>query len=228
MDVPIFGETGYRNANADALTFRDENGPTCAGRHRESYRTRRSSGRRASASTSTSARTALRSCAAARAFSLGSRVVRVDLESDRQHRRADGLYRELSAPPTAPPFILHPNAEELTMISGLAAFRGELGFIDDILPRSLTPAALNVAVDQRSPRGFAGTAEFLYSRDVTARITSTPTCPRRRRAFTGADTRPRWTTTASTTDRQRDVECHRHGEPERRPSWNTWSRRTRT
>jgi len=44
FDVPVFGDTAYTNANADALTFREEDGnpiqyqtascptPTCSGR----------------------------------------------------------------------------------------------------------------------------------------------------------------------------------------------------
>ena len=48
FDVPKFGDTGYPNANADALTFRDENGSRCS-TPRANCRIRRSSGRRASA-----------------------------------------------------------------------------------------------------------------------------------------------------------------------------------
>jgi Carboxypeptidase regulatory-like domain len=52
----------------------------------------------------------------------------------------------------------------------------------------------NIAVDQRLPWDVAGTAEFLYSKDVNGIAYINANLPAAQTAFTGADTRPRWTT----------------------------------
>ena len=73
MDVPIFGATGFRNANADALTFRDETGAPVQ------YDTAKLPDAnilwspRVGFNMDLSARTAPRRCAAARASSPASR-----------------------------------------------------------------------------------------------------------------------------------------------------------
>ena len=54
LDVPIFGDTGYANADADALTFRDEAGQPVQYSTAQAAGRRTSCGRRASASTGTS------------------------------------------------------------------------------------------------------------------------------------------------------------------------------
>ena len=52
----------------------------------------------------------------------------------------------------------------------------------------------SLAIDQRLPGGWIGTAEFLYSRDVNGVYYINANLPAANTAFTGADPRPRWTT----------------------------------
>jgi hypothetical protein len=52
----------------------------------------------------------------------------------------------------------------------------------------------NIAVDQRLPWDLAGTAEFLYSKDVNGIAYINANLPAAQSAFTGVDKRPRWTT----------------------------------
>jgi len=51
----------------------------------------------------------------------------------------------------------------------------------------------NIAVDRRLPGGITGTAEFIYNRDVNGIYYINANLPAPQSAFTGADTRPRWT-----------------------------------
>jgi hypothetical protein len=51
----------------------------------------------------------------------------------------------------------------------------------------------NIAVDRRLPGGITGTAEFIYNRDVNGIYYINANLPAPQTAFTGADTRPRWT-----------------------------------
>lgn len=52
----------------------------------------------------------------------------------------------------------------------------------------------NVAVDQKLPWGWSGTAEFLYNHDVNGVYYINANLAPANTAFAGADTRPRWTT----------------------------------
>jgi hypothetical protein len=55
----------------------------------------------------------------------------------------------------------------------------------------------NIAVDQRLPWDVAGTAEFLYSKDVNGIAYINANLPAAPSAFTGADARPRWPATTN-------------------------------
>ena len=50
----------------------------------------------------------------------------------------------------------------------------------------------NIAVDQRLPWGWTGTAEFLYNRDVNGVYYINANLPAAQGRFAGADSRPRW------------------------------------
>lgn len=52
----------------------------------------------------------------------------------------------------------------------------------------------NIAVDQRLPFGFIGTAEFLYNKDVNGIYYINANLTEPNTAFAGVDNRPRWTT----------------------------------
>ncbi len=215
MDVPIFGDTGYANANADALTFRDETGapvqydtaklpdaehPVVAARrlqHRRQREPQHAGARR-------------------HGHLHRQAAVRVDLEPDRQHRRADRLRASSTTPPTRP-FNPNPDAYKPTNVTGAPAASYELALTDENFKFPQVWRS-NIAVDQRLPWGITGTAEFLYNRDVNGVYYINANLPAAQTTFAGADSRMRWTdATASTPTRQQRLQRHRDEEPERRP-----------
>ena len=106
----------------------------------------------------------------------------------------DDFIGTTAAPLTSRPFNPSPDAYKPTNVTGAPANAYELAFTN---PDYRFPQIWrsNAAVDQRLPYGVVGTAEFLYSKDVngTYYINANLADPQTR--FTGADTRPRWTTT---------------------------------
>ena len=190
MDVPIFGETGYRNANADALTFRDENGQPVQ------YDT----AKLPDANILWSPRVGFN----------------IDVSENRttQLRGGTGIFtgkplfvwisnqigntgvltgfiENIGA--TNRPFNPDPNAYKPTDVTGAPATSYELALTDENFKFPQVWRS-NIAVDRRLPWGLAGTAEFLYNRDVNGVYYINANLPAAQAAFTGADTRPRWTT----------------------------------
>jgi outer membrane receptor protein involved in Fe transport len=188
-DVPIFGETGYRNANADALTFRDENGQPVQ------YDTAKLPDAK---------------------ILWSPRVgFNVDLSENRttQFRGGSGVFtgkplfvwisnqigntgvltgfiENIGA--TDRPFNPDPNAYKPSTVTGAPAASYELALTD---PGFKFPQVwrTNVALDQRLPWGISGTAEFIYNRDVNGVYYINANLPAAQASFAGADTRPRWT-----------------------------------
>jgi hypothetical protein len=190
FDVPSFGETGFANANADALSFMDENGNAVK------YSTAKLPGAK---------------------ILWSPRVgFNYDVFGDRstQVRGGTGIFTGkpayvwisnqigntgvltgfLSASnTTAYPFNPNPDAYKPTSVTGAPASTYELALTD---PDFKFPQQwrTNIAVDQKLPYDITGTAEFLYGREINGiyYINANQTAPNT--AFTGADTRPRWTT----------------------------------
>jgi hypothetical protein len=189
LDVPFFGETGYQNANADALTFRDEDGSPVQ------YQTAKLPD----------------------ANILWSPRVGVnwDVTGDRstQVRGGTGVF---TGPPAyvwisnqigntgvltgfaqldntvLRPFNPDPDAYKPTNITGAPASSYELALTDRNFkfPQSWRT---NLALDQKLPFDLVGTAEFIYNRDVNGIYYINANLPAAQTRFTGADTRPRWT-----------------------------------
>ena len=189
MDVPIFGETGFRNANADALTFRDEDGSPVQ------YDT----AKLPDANILWSPRVGFN----------------IDVSENRttQLRGGTGIFtgkplfvwisnqigntgvltgfiENIGA--TDRPFNPDPNAYKPSNVTGAPATSYELALTD---PDFRFPQVWrnNIAIDQRLPWGIAGTAEFIYNRDVNGVYYINANLPAAQTAFTGADTRMRWT-----------------------------------
>ncbi len=95
---------------------------------------------------------------------------------------------------TAYPFNPDPYhyAPPAASITGAPAATFELNFTD---PTFKFPQVWrsNFAVDQRLPMGLTGTAEFLYTKDVNGVAYFNSNLPAAQTAFTGPDTRMRWT-----------------------------------
>lgn len=189
FDVPMFKETGYTNPQANALSFRDESGASVK------YQTQKLP----DANLLWSPR-----------FGFNW-----DVFGDRSTQVRGGTGIFTGSPPyvwisnqigqngiltgfeqlnntTARPFNPNPTTYMPKSVNGTPAASYELNFTDaDYKFPQLWRT--NVAVDQKLPYGFTGTLEFLYGKDVNGAYYINANLPAAQAAFTGADTRPRWT-----------------------------------
>ncbi len=90
------------------------------------------------------------------------------------------------------PFNPNPDAYKPTNVTGEPASSYELNVTE---PDFKFPQVWrnNVAVDQKLPWDLIGTAEFIYSKDVNGISYINSNLPAAQTNFTGAETRPRWT-----------------------------------
>ena len=190
FDIPSFGETGYLNANADALSFMDENGASVK------YSTAKLPG----------AKILFSPRAGFNYDVFGDRTTQVRggtgiftgrpayVWISNQIGNTGVLTGFISATnTTAYPFNPNPDAYK-PAATGNPASSYELALTD---PDFKFPQQwrTNIAVDQKLPFDVTATAEFIYGREINGvyYINANLTAPNT--AFTGADTRPRWTTT---------------------------------
>ncbi len=189
VDVPSFGNTGYANANADTLTFRDEGGNPV----------QYSTGKLPDANLLWSPRLGFNLNA------VGDRRTQV--------RGGTGIFTGRPAyvwisnqigntgvltgfesidNTTTRPFHPDPDHYKPATVTGAPASSYELALTD---PNFKFPQLwrTNLAVDQALPYGLIGTAEVLYNRDVNGIYYINANLPAPQSSFTGADTRPRWT-----------------------------------
>lgn len=194
FDVPRFSDTGFPNAQVEGLSFRDETGAT----------TRYATDKLPDANVLFSPRLGLN----------------WDVRGDKstQLRGGTGVFTGSPAygwisnqigangvltgfervdNTRARPFNPDPDRYKPATVTGAPASQYELALTD---PGYRFPQIWrsNLAVDQRLPYGFVGTAEFLYSTDVNGTYYINANLAAPTGQFTGADTRPRWATTAST------------------------------
>jgi hypothetical protein len=193
VDVPFFENTGYHNPEVDTMNFRDENGNVV------NYKT----DKLPDANILFSPRIG---------FNL-------DVFGDKftQLRGGTGIFTGKPAyvwisnqignngvltgferldNTTTRPFDPNPNRYKPTNVTGAPAATYELALTD---PNFKFPQLWrsNFGIDQRLPFGFIATVEGLYSRDVNGiyYINANQTAPNAN--FTGADTRPRWTSSSA-------------------------------
>jgi hypothetical protein len=189
LDVASFDQTSFENVEADAFTFRDENGDAVQ------YQT----GKLPDANILWSPRVGFNWDVS------GNRTTQV--------RGGTGVF---TGPPlyvwisnqigntgvltgfedlrntTARPWNPNPEKYKPTSVSGGPASSYELALTD---PDFKFPQVwrTNLAVDQRLPWGLIGTAEFIYSRDVNGIYYINANQPAAQTSFVGVDNRPRWT-----------------------------------
>jgi hypothetical protein len=189
VDVSSFGNTGYDNANADALAFRDAAGNPVH------YNT----GKLPDAKLLWSPRVGFN----------------WDVAGDRetQVRGGTGIF---TGPPIyvwisnqvgntgvltgfedlrntkLRPWNPNPDAYKPTNVTGEPASSYELAVTD---PNFKFPQVWrsNIAVDRRLPWDLVGTAEFIYSKDVNGISYINANLPAAQTTLAGADSRPRWT-----------------------------------
>jgi hypothetical protein len=192
FDVPVFENTAYNNANANALTFRDETGASV----------QYDSGKMPGANILWSPR-----------FGFN-----YDLAGDQktQLRGGSGVFTGqplyvwisnqlgntgvlqgnlLVTNPTDKPFHPDVNRYRPTNVTGAPAASYELNVTDNDF-RFPQVWRTNIALDRRLPGGITGTAELMYNRDVNGIYYINANLPAAQSAFTGVDNRPRWVGTA--------------------------------
>ncbi|HJR61619.1 MAG TPA: carboxypeptidase regulatory-like domain-containing protein [Vicinamibacterales bacterium] len=188
VDVPKFGDTGFANAAADALTFREEDGSPV----------QYSTAKLPDASPHWSPRAG---------FNWD-----VNGNKTMQIRGGTGIFTGRPAyvwisnqigntgvltgfasidNTTTRPFHPDPDHYKPAEVTGAPASSYELALTD---PDFKFPQLWrnNIAVDQRLPWGWTGTAEFIYNRDVNGIYYINANLPGPTGAFAGADGRPRW------------------------------------
>ena len=189
FDVPFFGDTGFDNPLVNAMTFKDENGNDVK------YATDKLPDAN---------------------ILISPRVgFNWDVRGDRstQVRGGTGVFTGRPAyvwvsnqigengiltgfeqldNTRARPFNPDPNRYKPTSVTGAPASSYGLAFTD---PDFRFPQLwrTNLAIDQRLPWGFAGTAEFLYNRDVNGIYYINANLSAPNVTFRGSDPRPRWT-----------------------------------
>ncbi|HXE80627.1 MAG TPA: carboxypeptidase regulatory-like domain-containing protein [Vicinamibacterales bacterium] len=188
VDVPFFGDTGFQNAKADALTFRDEDGNPVQ------YQTAKLPNSnlawsprfgfnwdvRGNRSTQVRGGTGV----------FGGKPLYVWISNQIGNTGVLTGFEQLDNT-TARPFHPNPNRYKPSVVTGEPASSYELALTDHDFrfPRLWRS---NIAVDQRLPFGFTGTAEFIYNRDIDGIYYINANLPAAQSRFVGADNRPRW------------------------------------
>jgi hypothetical protein len=190
MDVSSFGDTGYPNANADALTFRDADGSPIQYQTGQLPDTKLLWSPRVGFNWDVTGNRTTQVRGGTGVFTgppmyvwisnqVGNTGVLTGFEDVRNTK--------------ARPFNPNPDAYKPSSVTGDPAATYELAVTD---PDFQFPQVWrsNVAVDQRLPWGLTGTAEFIYSRDVNGISYINANLPAAQTSLVGADARPRWTT----------------------------------
>lgn len=189
IDVPIFEKTGYKNANADALSFRDETGNSIKyeteklpdpnilfsprfGFNLDVYGDRTTQVRGGSGIfTGKPAYVWISN-------QIGNTGVLTGFEQIDNTRRR--------------PFNPDPNKYKPTNVTGAPASSYELALTD---PNFRFPQVWrsNIGIDQVLPMGLVGTLEFLYNKDINGIYYINANLPAAQTTFNGVDNRQRWT-----------------------------------
>jgi hypothetical protein len=189
LDIPVFGDTGFTNTEADGRTFRDEGGQPVQ----------------------------FESGALPDPKILWSPRVGVnwDVFGDQrtQMRGGTGVFTgrpayvwisnqigntgvltgfETLDNTTLRPFNPDPNHYKPTDPTGAPAASYELALTDNDFKFPQIWRS-NIAIDQKLPGGVVGTVEYLYNKDVNGIYYINANLPAAQTSFVGADNRPRWT-----------------------------------
>lgn len=204
MDVPVFGETGFTNAQANGYTFRDENGNAVQ------YQTQKLPDANllwsprlgfnwdVTGDQKTQVRGGTGVFTGRPAYvwisnQIGNNGVLTGFESVDNTRNR--------------PFNPNPNAYKPTTVTGQPAAQYELALTD---PTFKFPQIWrsNLAVDRRLFWGLNATAEFLYSKDVNGIYYIDANLAAPTGAFVGPDNRPRYSDTCPAAGLQVRLNCN--------------------
>ena len=195
FDVPVFENTAYLNPNANALTFRDEDGQPV----------QYDSGQMPGANILWSPRfgfnydlagdqkTQLRGGTGV--FTGQPLYVWISNQLGNTGMLQGSLSADTASNQTTSQFPFSTNVDRYKPApSGQPAASYELNVTDNDF-RFPQVWRSNIAVDRRLPGGITGTAEFIYNRDVNGIYYINANLPVPNTAYAGADNRPRFTTT---------------------------------
>lgn len=204
MDVPVFGETGFTNTQANGYTFRDESGNAVQ------YQTQKLPDANllwsprlgfnwdVTGDQKTQIRGGTGVFTGRPAYvwisnQIGNNGVLTGFES------VDNVRNR--------PFNPNPNAYKPATVNGTPAAQYELALTD---PTFKFPQIWrsNIAVDRRLFWGLNATAEFLYSKDVNGIYYIDANLAPATGAFTGADNRPRYSDTCPAAGLQVRLNCN--------------------
>ncbi len=188
FDVPYFGDTGFENANADALTFRDQNGNPAH------YKTKKLPdpnvlwSPRAGFNWDVAGDRSTQLRGGTGIFT--GRPAYVWISNQIGNTGVLTGFEELNNT-TARPFNPDPNRYKPTNVTGQPASSYELALTN---PDFRFPQVWrnDIAIDRRLPGGWSGTVELLYNKDVNgiSYINANLSAPTG--TFAGVDSRPRW------------------------------------
>jgi outer membrane receptor protein involved in Fe transport len=189
MDVSSFGDTGYDNAAADALTFRDAAGNPVQYATGKLPDTKLLWSPRVGFNWDVKGNRTTQVRGGTGVFTgppiyvwisnqVGNTGVLTGFQDVRNTRTR--------------PWNPNPDAYKPTDVTGAPASSYELALTD---PDFKFPQVWrsNFAVDQRLPWGMIGTAEFIYSKDVNGISYINANLPAAQTSLVGVDNRPRWT-----------------------------------
>jgi outer membrane receptor protein involved in Fe transport len=190
IDIPSFGDTGYENANADSLTFRDEDGNPARYSTRNLPKANIHWSPRLGFNWDVTGQRTTQVRGGTGVFT--GRPAYVWISNQIGNTGVLTGFEQLDNT-TARPFHPDPNRYKPATVTGAPASSYELALTD---PDFMFPQLwrTNIAVDQRLFWGLTGTAEFLYSRDVNGVYYINANLAPANTAFAGVDGRPRWTT----------------------------------
>jgi hypothetical protein len=194
MDVPVFANTAFDNANVDKLTFRDETGAGVQ------YNT----GKLPDAKMLWSPRVGFNWDVAGDQTTqlrggtglFTGRPAYVWISNQVGNTGVLTGFDQLSST-TVRPFNPNPDAYKPTTVTGAPATSVDLAVTDRNFKFPQVWRS-NVAVDRKLPGGMVGTVEYLYNRDINGIYYINANLPAAQSAFVGADNRPRWMVTSTT------------------------------
>jgi outer membrane receptor protein involved in Fe transport len=192
VDTPSFKQTGFDNPNANALTFRDEDGnpvqynsgklpgakPLWSPRVGFNWDVERNQSTQIRGGTGIFTGKPAYVWISNQIGNTGLLLGRIDESGS------------ATAPLTNRPFNPDPDAYR-PAVSGAPATSYELNVTDPDFKFPQTWRS-NIGVDRKLPWGIVGTAEFIYNRDLNGIYYINANLPQAQSSFPGLDNRPRW------------------------------------
>ena len=192
MDMPKFGNTAFPNPAADALTFRDQNGSAVQYKSGALPDTVPYWSPRVGFNWDVTGNQATQVRGGTGVFT--GKPPYVWISNQIGNTGVLSGFLDTGTAGTAYPFNPNPDKYKPAATGGAAASY-ELDVTDKAF-RFPQTWRTNLGVDHKLPWGLVGTTDFIYNRDLNAPVYLNANLPAAQATFTGADTRPRWATTA--------------------------------